>query len=167
MHIDKNHLYHGAALIQIAEDDEFTAINGLKIKGKKCKDAFRINDDIGIFLKYGTDPTHTHKEYLFNFDERTRDSVEEMAEAVPNFFLGLVCIRAAQICCLTFEDFSEIVAQRIKAKGEVEDQILLLVTAKKNQRFHVYVNVPGKKNSFLKKSERIIPRDAFPRRIFE
>jgi len=31
MNIDDNHMYHGAALIQIAEHPQFTAINSLKV----------------------------------------------------------------------------------------------------------------------------------------
>lgn len=34
MKIHDDHLYHGAALTQIAEDDQFTAINALKLGGK-------------------------------------------------------------------------------------------------------------------------------------
>ena len=33
MNIKDDHFYHGAALIQIAEDKRFTAINALKVKG--------------------------------------------------------------------------------------------------------------------------------------
>jgi len=35
--LDDNHLYHGGALIQIAEHDKFTAINVLKIGQKNIK----------------------------------------------------------------------------------------------------------------------------------
>jgi hypothetical protein len=52
--IEDQHVYHGAALTQIAEDDEFTAINPLDLLGKRLNSAFRINDNIGIYLKYNS-----------------------------------------------------------------------------------------------------------------
>ena len=48
MHIDDDHLYHGSALIQIAEHPHFTAINSLKVKGKLVRAAYKINDQMEV-----------------------------------------------------------------------------------------------------------------------
>lgn len=53
MKIRTEHLNLGAALIQIAEDDNFTAINPLRLQGEKINNAFLINADTCVFLKYG------------------------------------------------------------------------------------------------------------------
>lgn len=52
MQIRDEHLYHGAALNQIAEHKKFTAINVLKVKGKASRSAFRINAQTDVYLKY-------------------------------------------------------------------------------------------------------------------
>ena len=59
------HLYHGAALMLIAEDDEFTAINRLDLLGKRSSSAFRINDNIGVYLKYNSVERKPNWEYPF------------------------------------------------------------------------------------------------------
>ena len=56
MKISDGHLYHGSALLQIAEDPRFTAINSIEVAGKKSRSAYRINDSTGIFLKYASKP---------------------------------------------------------------------------------------------------------------
>ena len=56
MKINDDHMYHGAALIQIAEDPRFTAINVFQGGEGVSRSAFRINADIGVFLKYATKP---------------------------------------------------------------------------------------------------------------
>ena len=43
MEIREEHLYHGAALNQIAEHEQFTAINTLKITANESRSAFRVN----------------------------------------------------------------------------------------------------------------------------
>lgn len=44
--------YHGAALIQVAEHEEFTSINRIALPGTRAHNAFSVNGEIGIFLKY-------------------------------------------------------------------------------------------------------------------
>src|SRR6266446_1345266 len=67
MTIDDDHMYHGAGLIQIAEHPQFTAINSLKHDGAVVANAFKVNDEIAIYLKYATKPTKAFKEYQFTF----------------------------------------------------------------------------------------------------
>ena len=54
MKISDDHLYHGSALLQIAEDPRFTAINSIEVSGKKSRSAYRINDSTGIFRGLST-----------------------------------------------------------------------------------------------------------------
>ncbi len=49
----------------IAEDDEFTAINRLDLLGKRSSSAFRINDNIGVYLKYNSVERKPNWEYPF------------------------------------------------------------------------------------------------------
>ena len=57
MKIADDHMYHGAALLQIAEHPRFTAINSIEVSDQKSRSAYRINDNIGIFLKYASKPS--------------------------------------------------------------------------------------------------------------
>jgi hypothetical protein len=69
MKIHDDHMYHGASLIQIAENPQFTAINSLKINGVNYSNAYRINDDIAVYLKYGNTPNKSFREYQFTFSQ--------------------------------------------------------------------------------------------------
>ena len=57
MKINDDHMYHGAALTQIAEHPTFKAVNAFWLNGKKSNAAFRINDTTGIYVKYAGFPT--------------------------------------------------------------------------------------------------------------
>ena len=50
MKINDDHMYHGAALIQIAEHPQFTAINSFPHDGHASRSAFLVNLDIGMGL---------------------------------------------------------------------------------------------------------------------
>ena len=54
MKIQDEHFYHGAVLNQIAEHEQFTAINALTVYGKKVKGAYKVNNDIAVYLKYAS-----------------------------------------------------------------------------------------------------------------
>jgi hypothetical protein len=165
MNIHDDHLYHGAALIQIAEHNQFTAINSLKINGEFVRVAYRINDDIAVYLKYASKPTKAFKEYPFTF---TRNHLVELAaiSAVnPRTFVALVCVKDRAICCISYTQLLALVSLREQAKGSPEDQYVVLVTLPAGKSFRVYVNVPGKKKTALGKMLKV-PRNAFPNLIF-
>ena len=67
MQIDDDHMYYGAALTQIAEHPKFTAINAFNDWDASPECAYRINDEIAIYVKYSSKPAGVHKEYLFTF----------------------------------------------------------------------------------------------------
>lgn len=165
MKINDDHLYHGAALTQIAEDPQFTAINAFKLNGVTSRSAFRINDDIGVYLKYATKPKGRFKEYPFTFNREHLAELDAMADATPHLYLALVCVDARQVCCLAYAQFSELVTRRHRAKGEEEDQYTVLATLPDGGKFRVYVNAPGVRKQWLGKP-LLIARKEFPERLF-
>ncbi len=166
MKINDDHMYHGAALLQIAEDPRFTAINSIEVSGQKSRSAYRINDSIGIFLKYASKPSRTFREYTFTF---TADHLRELAEVdnsqVSNTFIALVCVKDREIACLTLPQLQELVKRRREAKGTHEDQYLVLVTAPQGKSLRAYVNAPGRRKHILEK-ELLIKRRSFPDALF-
>ena len=163
--IDDDHMYHGAALIQIAERPQFTAINCLKVAGAVSPAAYKVNDEIAVYLKYAWSPTRTYQEYTFTFHQDQRDELSEIAAINPRTFVVLVCVEERDICCISYEPLQELLARRETAKGGPEDQYSILVTAPQGKRLRVYVNAPGVRNKMLGK-EIVISRSAFPSIIF-
>jgi hypothetical protein len=166
MNIDDDHMYHGAALIQIAEDQRFTAINSFKLGGTVSRSAYRINDDIGVFLKYATKPTPAHREYGFTFQAPHLMELSAIAKASKSTFVAMVCVKARQICCVPYAEIIAMIEARKAAKGALEDHYVLLVTAPKGKSFRLYMNAPGVKNTMLG-MPLIVSRNAFPSLIFE
>lgn len=166
MKVDDNHLYHGAALIQIAEHPQFTAINSFKGKLANYENAYRINNDISIYLKYASKPTKTFKEYVFTFSQAHLDELDAIAKAVPKTFLALVCVEAREVCCLSYGQLLSLIERRREAFGGVENQYVILVTAKKGSSLHVYVNRPHKKKEKLG-NDIVVSRSAFPSDLFQ
>ena len=168
MTIKDEHLYHGAALMQIAEDDEFTAINRLDLLGNPSGSAFRINDNIGVYLKYNSVDPRPNGEYPFTFSQDTLKDLAAMEEAkLKKIFVALVCVKAEQVCVLTWPRLKEMITIRETAAQEKESQYVVLVTARGNSKLRVYLNVPGKKGLLLKKTESKVARKAFPSALFE
>jgi len=167
--IEDQHLYHGAALTQIAENDEFTAINPLDLLGKRLSSAFRINDNIGVYLKYNAVKPKPNGEFPFTFSQDSLKELAGMAEHLhlKKVFVVLVCYKAREVCVVTLQRLKEMVATREKAAGKAEDQYVLLVTAPKNSQLRLYLNVPGKKGKLLKNTETKVPRNSFPAVLFE
>jgi predicted transcriptional regulator len=165
MNIDDNHLYHGAALIQIAEHPQFTAINSLKIKTRPVENAYKINDHIAVWFKYAVKPNKNYKEYAFTFSKDQIDQLKVISENNDKLFLGLVCVKDREICCLSYLKLTSLIDRRVKAISNNEDQYTILVTAPKNKSLRVYVNAPGRKKTILGKTE-IVKRTAFPNELF-
>jgi hypothetical protein len=162
MHIDDDHMYHGAALIQIAEQKEFKAINAFH--DINARGAFQINNNIGVYIKHALNATNAHKEYVFAFSAKNISEIENLKDLGHKVFIVLVCIKVRQICCLTIDQFDKLISERERARGESESQYTILVTAHANQQFRVYVNQPRKKNRTL--GEILVKRKSFPSIIF-
>lgn len=165
MKIHDDHLFHGSALIQIAEHPSFKAINALKIGGKTVRVAYRINDDVAVYCKYATKPVGAAAEYLFTFHKDHIADLKKICAAVPNAFVALVCVRDREICSVPCSEILEMIELREVELGHSEDSVGVLVTAPQNKSLRVYVNVPGKKGLILGKA-KIVSRNAFPSNLF-
>jgi len=165
MIIDDQDLYHGAALAQIARDPRFTAINVMQLNGVPSRSAFFVNDDIGIYLKYATNPTQAFDEYAFTFSREHFDEIAQLTARRERCFAALVCVQDRQICCIGVEDLLELRKRREAAVGAPEDALTVLAVLPEGKQFRVYVNRPGRKGQMLG-SPILAPRKAFPTRLF-
>lgn len=166
MQIHDDHMYHGAALIQVAEHPQFTAINALKHNGAVVPVAYKINDEIALYLKYASKPTPAYNEYTFTFHAEHLEELRQIRAANGKTFVALVCIKDREICCLSYDDLEALVNSRKAEKGVDEDQYVILVTAPKRKELRVYINAPGKKKTILGK-ELKVPRKDFPNVMFD
>ena len=149
MKITDEHLYHGAVLNQIAEHPQFTAINALKVKGKISRSAFKVNDDIAVYLKIASKPKGKYREYLFTFNNRHIKELRDINSAGNDLHLALVCVKDREICCLPYDDLSRMIDKRETSRGVAEPQYQLLVTLAPREAFRVYMNAPGTKGQLL------------------
>lgn len=164
MHINDDHMFHGAALTQIAEHPAFTAINAFKDHGDKSRCAFRINDGIGTYIKYASEPKGKYGEYIFTFQQAHLEEFQRLREKSGKAFAVLVCIKDKEICVLSADQLNSLIAIREKKYGGPEDQYQIIVTAEANKQFRVYVNSPGVKGKKL--GEIKVKRKAFPDALF-
>jgi hypothetical protein len=165
MKINQDHLFHGAALTQVAEHPTFKAINEMSPGGVRSRCAFRINADIYLYLKYATKPKGPFKEFIFTFNRASLDELQALVAPGHKIFIVLICVQAAQICCITYDKFLALIAQRRAKKGADEAAYSILVTLPAGKSFRIYMNAPGRKKKMLK--EKIVPRDDFPNILFE
>ena len=164
MHIDDDQMYHGAALIQIAERPEFKAIN--LIPNFSARGALRINNNIAVHMKYATKPMRPFKEYTFTFNEVHWSELDELHRKRYRVFVVLVCIKAREICCLTLDQLRKLNNERMTLNSNMADaSCTVLVTALNRRRFRVSMNRPGRRRIRLR--EEVVSRSAFPRVIFD
>ena len=166
MTVHDDHMYHGAALIQIAEHPSFTAINSLRTTAGVFHNAYRINQDIAAYMKYATKPTPAFEEYQFTFTKEHLEELEAITSVSLKLFVVLVCVEGRQICGLKYSQLLEIIGYRRKSKKEDEDQYVVLATLPKGKAFRVYVNASGKKKTITGK-QLIVARNSFPGLVFE
>lgn len=164
MKIKLEDLYLGAALIQIAKDKHFTAINSLKIKSDVVKNAYKINDSKALFCKYGEKP-NTQGEYQFNFTEDHIAAIKTALQTFESVYIAFCCVEVAEICCITGNQFSALLSQRASTTTKKENSLTILVTAEENKSFRVYVNAAGRRG-FIAGNEIVISRNKFPSLIF-
>ena len=165
MKINKEHLYHGAVLNQIAEHKQFTAINALKIGGKTSRSAFKVNDDIAVYLKYASEPSGSFREYAFTFNKLNLSELRKINNSENHLHLALVCVHDNEVCCFPYSELLQFIKKRNEKLGETEDQYVLLVTLNKNESFRVNMNEPGKKKIYLG-DPLIVRRKACPESLF-
>ena len=166
MKIQDEHLYHGAALIQIAEDARFTAINALTFGKAAVPSAYKINDSIGVYFKYALKPTDAYGEYVFSFKGTQIQTIRRIATLCAGAYIALVCVKDREVCVISADELSEMIEARQKAAKKVEDQYVVLVTAEARKSLRVYMNQPGKRRTILGR-ERVVSRNDFPAILFD
>ena len=114
--LPRDHKFHGAALLQIAEDPRFTAINSIEIGGQRSRSAYRINDTTGIFMKYASRPSRNLGEYAFTFTDDHLEELEAIDSQMANTFIALVCVKDREIACLPLPQLQKLVARRPEGK---------------------------------------------------
>lgn len=164
MKVRLEHQNIGAAVMQIAEHDQFTAINSLKANGVAVSNSFLINSHVAVLCKYASEP-NGNGEYSFTFTEDQIKILSLLLLKHDSFFFGLVCVEGTEICCLSKTQFLELLGYRKESAGKDEAQYVILVSMKAGASFRVYVNAAGKKGKYAGK-QLTIPRNAFPNAIF-
>ena len=167
MKIQDEHLYHGAALAQIAEHPQFTAINVLKVSGRNSKSAYKVNDSIAVFLKYASKPLGAYKEYNFTFNASHLSELKKIAKSDHALFIAMVCIKDREVCCIPYEDLIKLIEKRKAAHGSKEDQYTILCTLKPKQAFRVNMNQPGRKKVYLLAKPLVVKRNRLPSVLFD
>jgi hypothetical protein len=136
--------FHGSALAKIVEHVEFTALN------RADRRRYQLNDNVQFSVKY---TKKSGQRYTFGFSAR---EVRELASATrpgDEQFLVLVCGRRG-ICALDRDDLLKVLAlERTSGAQWIE------VMAPANKSFRV--------RGPAGRLDRMIPRNAFPRRLFK
>jgi hypothetical protein len=167
MHIFDRDLPYGAALKQIADHKLFKSINAEWHGEQKSRCAFRVNTDIGVYIRLATKPVNG--EYVFNFKKAQTQEIEEMKVSCKgNVFIVLICYEAREVCVLRVKHLEALIAARTETAGDApssgQHNVLITVWGSKSMRARV--TVPGRKHKRIKLT-RTIPRNAFPKLIFE
>ena len=160
MPFDEQDMYHGAALIKIAEHQSFTAIN--RFSKTLLRGAFKINASTGVYLKRATKPTNG--EYIFGFTVANLVELSKLKTQCDRMFACMVCVAAKQICCIDMDEIEAHIKGRDAASHKIETQYQLLVVVPPSKGFRVYVNAPGVKRRSLK--QQIVSRTRFPGILF-
>lgn len=166
MKINNDHMYHGAALTQIAEHEQFTSINGVRIGGELSRSAFRVNETIGVFVKYGTEPKPPDNDYIFTFTAHNKVEFQSLNRRCDDVYLAMVCVEDRHICCISYAEFSEWINRRRRALGHAEDTSTILVGIPRGKAFRVNMNMPRRRRIYLAKPQ-LVPRNRFPNVLFE
>lgn len=172
MRIDKDHLYYGAAVIQIAEHPSFTAINDFQRNKARIRCAYWINQDIGAYLKYRTKADRKAQwtgkdanEYLFVFGEENLDHIRYMQRRAQSSYVCFVCVEDRQICCVSTRELLSLISRRRDAMRHDENQYTVVVALPERSNFRVYVTPPGRRNQVLGDPLLAAQKD-FPQRLF-
>lgn len=165
MKIHDDHKYHGAALTQIAEHPQFTAINAFGRGGARSRSGFIVNTDIGVYLKYATTKTKTFGEFVFTFNRQHLAEIDALAAKAEKTFVVFVCVPAGEICCIRRVELQDLLARRRSERGYEEDIYTVLVTVPTGKSCRVYMNAPGERKKTI--GQIVVARNRFPNEIFD
>jgi len=168
MRIQDQHYYHGAALLQVIEYKPGVSIDVLKLGDRighpRSHDTYRVDREIGLYVKYATTFFDTENRLCqFKFEDRNIDELGELQEVTPKTFLALVCEPASAICCLSFDEFARIYAERSK-QGASTKSFDVVVEAPDGERLRVFAREAAKRGG--RQAEIQVPRAAFPSKLF-
>ena len=166
MKINNDHMYHGAALTQIAEHRQFTSINAVRIGGVVSRSAFRINETIGVFLKYATQPKPPDNDYIFTFTDPNKDELRSLNRRCDDVYIAMVCVQDRHICCISYAELTAWLEKREEALLHGENTSTILVRLPKGKAFRVNMNKPRRRRVYLDEAQ-LIPRNRFPNVLFE
>ena len=169
MYINDDHMYHGAALTQIAEHSQFTAINPVRLSDDHVsRSAFLINDRIVAYLKYVTARSRRGDDYQFTFDQNQKAELAFLNRIYRGgVFIALICVAERHICCISFDEFQEWLDERRDALGnEDEESSTILVQLQPRRSFRVNMNHPGTRGFYLD-DPQVVPRNRFPNVLFQ
>jgi len=144
MTIDDHDLYYGAPLKQIADHKLFKSINAEWQSNEKSRCAYRINTDIGVYIRAATKPVSG--EYVFNFKKENIEEVKALEQTCKGkVFVVLVCYNAKaiskgsrmahyrQICVLRPPQIDALIATK-GAAADAQHNILIGVPSSKSMR---------------------------------
>jgi hypothetical protein len=133
MKINDDHMYHGAALTQIAEHPTFKAINAFWQNGKNLRAHSALMIPLASTFKYAGAPRGAAREYVFTFSKPNLDELKTLREHCTSVFVALICIQTKEICVISFGQLQKLVGLRKSVRGEEEDQYQILVAAPANK----------------------------------
>ncbi|MFQ2433461.1 hypothetical protein ACK31N_13295 [Aeromonas caviae] len=154
----------GAAVMQIAEHEQFTAINSLKVHGKSISNAFLVNHDTAVLCKYSSEP-NSIGEYVFTFNEEHMENICNISGQYGKVYFSLVCVEDGEICCLSIEQFHQLIEYRKNSAKSDESSYAILITMQSGASFRAYVNAAGRRGHFAGK-KLTIARKNFPNALF-
>ena len=143
MKLNDDHMYHGAALTQIAEHPQFMSITAVRRRGDLSRSAFRINETIGVYLKYATDPKPLNTDYVFTFTGPDKDELRSLDQLCDDAYIAMVCVQDRHICCISYAELTAWLKKREEALGQDEDTSTFLVHLPPGQHFRCNMNMPG------------------------
>src|SRR5208283_2614722 len=80
---------------QIADHKLFKSINAEWQADAKSRCAYRINTDIGVYIRAATKPVNG--EYVFNFKKENIEQVRALEKLCSKVFVVLVCYNAKAV----------------------------------------------------------------------
>lgn len=149
MKIIDRHQAHGAALVQIIEDDAFTALNKVTDhQGRHKQGHYQVNNDCRLLIKKAND---NGGKWRFTLTTNDLPVIAQDLDHGHRFFLCLVC-DGETVCLLNENDLREVV----DLDSGTSRTIVVHTPARKSMRVH------GSDGDL----DRKVPHSDFPNAIF-
>lgn len=143
---------------------QFTSISAVRAAGDQSQSAFRINETIGVYLKYATDPKPLNADYVFRFTNPNKDELRSLDGLCEDVYIAMVCVQDRHICCISYGELAAWFKKHEEALGHDEDTSTLLVHLPPGQNFQCNMNMPSRR-TYLDQPQ-LVPRNRFPNVLF-